>query len=392
MIRHIFKLIWNRKRSLAWIFIEQMLVFGVLLFIFVSQVDRIKRYYSKGTIHMENVAAIGFVELDKPMQRADEEAEVQFRNMIERMKQWQTVELITANRRGAIANMGNQLNDSISFRENRFMANIRYCDENYYRIFLPKLSEGAWFRDSDVSEIPPALITQLLADNIGLTGSAIGQNIYYNGRTFRIIGVVEAFKTEAAGNQLATMFIPIWIDIDRDWEYAVKYKSEQGADFTRAFMAEFSIYFPHDQFQPMIMDFSKFMGQINFINYSLTLYFLGIPTAFLLIFAFMGTFGVVWMQSKKRISEMGLRIALGCSPARLQRFIIFENLTLTTIAMLPGLIIAANLYAFSPKGWEWLAAVGAAIVLMWLFSAFSAWYPARQASKVQPVEALKANQ
>jgi len=72
--------------------------------------------------------------------------------------------------------------------------------------------------------------------------------------------------------------------------------------------------------------------------------------------------------------------------------IILENLILTTFAMLPGLIVAAGLYAYSPAGWEWMAAVGAAIVLMWLFSAFSAWYPARQAAKVQPVEALKANQ
>ena len=90
--------------------------------------------------------------------------------------------------------------------------------------------------------------------------------------------------------------------------------------------------------------------------------------------------------------EFGLRIAFGCTPARLMRKIIFENLILTSLAMLPGLIVVAGLYSFAPKGWEWMAAVGAAIVLMWLFSAFSAWYPARQAAKVQPVEALKANQ
>jgi ABC-type lipoprotein release transport system permease subunit len=73
------------------------------------------------------------------------------------------------------------------------------------------------------------------------------------------------------------------------------------------------------------------------------------------------------------------------------RTIIIENLILTTFAMLPALIVVANLYAFAPKGWEWTAAVGAAIALMLLFSAFSAWYPARQAAKVQPVEALRAN-
>jgi len=64
---------------------------------------------------------------------------------------------------------------------------------------------------------------------------------------------------------------------------------------------------------------------------------------------------------------------------------------LTTFAMLPSLIVAANLYTFASKGWEWLTAAGAAVVLMCLFSAFSAWYPAWQAAKVQPIEALRAN-
>jgi hypothetical protein len=46
---------------------------------------------------------------------------------------------------------------------------------------------------------------------------------------------------------------------------------------------------------------------------------------------------------------MGLRIALGSTPARLQRVIILENLILTTFAILPGLIVMANLYAFASK-------------------------------------------
>ena len=123
-----------------------------------------------------------------------------------------------------------------------------------------------------------------------------------------------------------------------------------------------------------------------------SVYLIAIPTAFLLIFAFMGTFGVIWVQSKKRISEFGLRIAFGCTPMRLMRKIIFENLALTTLAMVPGLIVVALLFAYAPKGWEWTAAIGAAVVFMWLFSVVSAWYPAWKAAKVQPVEALKASQ
>ena len=394
MIRHILKLMWNRKRSLAWIFIEQLLVFAVMLFCFTSLSGKIIDYFSKGNPRVDNIANISYNRIDNNRD-TEEEKEInhaQFHNMMERIKEWQSVELVSINREGTTPLMGTWY-DTVSFNDSRYSASIKYCDENYYRMFSLKLTEGEWFRDADaLSETPPALITQLLADNMGITGSAIGQTIYYQGRNYRIIGVVEAFKERISTGQQAALFIPASLSTAKSWEYSIKYKSGMGSDFAKAFLAEFYRYFPRDQFKPMLMELNKFNAQVGFLESSIQFYLMGIPVAFLLIFAFMGTFGVVWMQSKKRMSELGLRIALGCTPARLQRIIIFENLILTTLAMLPGLIVAANLYAFAPKGWEWTAAVGAAVVLMWLFSAFSAWYPARQAAKVQPVEALKANQ
>jgi ABC-type antimicrobial peptide transport system permease subunit len=263
-------------------------------------------------------------------------------------------------------------------------------------MFSLRLTEGAWFRDADAfSDTPPALITQLLADNMEITGSAIGQTIVYKGRTYRVTGVVEAFKERADQAQSPALFMPLSTKTDivlGNHQHSVKYKPGMSADFSKAFYAEFYRNFPRDQFIAELLDIYKLKSQERFMNDFAQFYLLGIPVAFLLIFAFMGTFGVVWMQSKTRMTEFGVRIAFGCTPARLMCKVIFENLLLTAFAMLPSLIVVAGLYAYAPKGWEWTAAVGAAIVLMLLFSAFSAWYPARQAAKVQPVEALRANQ
>ena len=393
MIRHIITLLWNRKRSLVWIFVEQMLVFGVMLLVFISQSVELRYYFSKGNISMDNVALIGFYEIDRPREMPNEENNALFRNMLERMKEWQSVELISINRNAAFNT--NQRRDSVSFNEQRVIADIKYCDENYYWMFSPKLSEGQWYSDLDVSEIPPVVITQLLANNLGITGSAIGKNIYYNGRNFRVIGVVEAFKGGVTSNQMAVLFIPTSVEVDWHWEYGVKFKQGHGRDFAKAFIVEFNRNFSSDLFQPVLMDMGRTMYQMNFFNFKFQIYLFGTPTAFLLIFAFLGTFGLVWVQSKKRMSEFGLRMALGCTPARLQRTIILENLILTTFAMLPGLIIVANLFVFAPRSdgaWVWfVAAVGAAVVLMWLFAAVSAWYPAWRASRVQPMEALKSS-
>jgi len=400
MIHHIIKLIWNRRRSLVWIFAEQMLVFGVMLFIFTTFAGDISRRYSKGNIHVDNVAKIDIREFHET--QLDEEelnaSKIQFRNMVERMKEWQSVNLIAICNNRAIPYMNSPRLDSISFRERRFSAVINYCDEAYYRIFSPKLTEGEWFGtgdsfSTDLSDNPPAIITQLLAERLEQTGSAIGQNIYYNGRTYRVTGVIEAFKHRSTGRQLAALFIPASFlpEESSDMAYVVQYKKRQFDEFSNAFLAEFYKNFSREHFSPEIIDLEKAKKQINFFEFSINMYFLGIPTLFLLIFAFLGTFGLVWVQSKKRMSEFGLRMALGCSVARLQRTVIIENLILTVFAMLLGLIVVAHLYTFAPKGWEWLAAVGVAVVLMILFAGFSAWYPAWKASKVQPVEALKIN-
>jgi ABC-type antimicrobial peptide transport system permease subunit len=383
---------WNRKRSLAWIFVEQILVFAVLLFCFTSLSSNMVKHFSKGNIQVDNITIIDYSTIDRSADDEKEANDAQFHSMVEGMREWASVELISINRWAAIPFFGTRSSDSVSINNNSYRASIRYCDENYYRMFSLKLNEGEWFRDADAMlEIPPVLVTQIFADNAGWTGSAIGQTVNYKGRTYRIIGVVDAFKASAQGEQQAALFIPASLSSDNGWEYSVKYKHGMGSDFNKAFLAEFFRYFPRDRFKLAMADLYKLGTQTNFIESSIMFYLSGIPAAFLLIFAVMGTFGVVWMQSKKRMGEMGLRIALGCTPARLQRAIILENLILTTFAMLPGLIVMANLYAFAPKGWEWITAVLAAIILMLLFSAFSAWYPARQAAKVQPVEALRAN-
>jgi len=373
----------------VWIFIEQMLVFGVLLFCFTYSADILMKTFSEGNVKLNNVAVVSFTELATNTLTEDEKNEYRklFHQMVESMKEWQSVEFISFSRSIPVFNAVRW--DSISFADQRYRVAIQHCDENFCNMYSLKLNEGEWFSKTNDSEIPTAVITQLLANNIGLTGSPIGQNIYYNGLNYRITGVVKAFKYSSDFDLLPALFVPVSPD-DR-YVYSVKCKPEEWNDFSKTFLSEFYKNFPRNQFKPLLYDLYKGKKHWLLFNIQLEAFLIGLPTLFLLVFAFLGTFGLVWVQSKKRMSELGLRMALGCTPACLQRTIILENLILTTFALLPGLIVMANLYAFAPKGWEWIAAVVAALVLMLLFSALSAWYPAWKASRVQPVEALRSS-
>jgi hypothetical protein len=349
MIRHILKLIWNRKRSLSWILIEQILVFAVMLWSFTFLVEPVSKYFSKGTVRTKNIYSFNLNKIDETDNWG--EINAQNHNMVESMRQWSSVELISMNRVGAIPDLSPARPDSIIFGDRRYRAFTMYCDENYQKLFLPRtIRHGEWFRDADASlEIPPAFITQQLADQMGLTGNPIGQTFQCRGRTYRITGIVEVFFFRVGQDPMSAVFMPsLSAPENWGWDYAIKCKPGMENDFSRTFYAEFYRNFPRNEFVAELVNMSKMNDTMIFFEISMTIYAIGIPIAFLLIFAFMGTFGVVWMQSKKRMGEMGLRIALGYTPARLMRIIILENLILTTFAMLPGLIVMANLYAFAP--------------------------------------------
>ena len=110
-----------------------------------------------------------------------------------------------------------------------------------------------------------------------------------------------------------------------------------------------------------------------------------IPTLFLLIFAFIGTFGVFWLNSKKRIKEFALRIAVGSTPKSLIGLVIMESIIISTIAMIPGLVLAMSIYEFTMVHY---IAIGITIIFMFVFSIVSAWYPAYIVSKINPARAF----
>ena len=111
-----------------------------------------------------------------------------------------------------------------------------------------------------------------------------------------------------------------------------------------------------------------------------------IPVLFLLVFTFIGTFGLFWLYSSKRRKEFALRIVVGSTPRGLYRFVVSESLLLSVLALLPGMVLFCFVYPFDPVH---LSALGCACLVMILFSVFSAWWPAYKVARVNPVEAMR---
>jgi len=113
-----------------------------------------------------------------------------------------------------------------------------------------------------------------------------------------------------------------------------------------------------------------------------------------LLLAAIGIYGVVSFSVSRRAREIGVRIAMGASPARVQRLVLRESATLALLGLALGVpaalaltrLFSALLYGIAPGDPLTFAAV--AILLLALALA-AAWLPARRAARTDPIRALR---
>ena len=107
-----------------------------------------------------------------------------------------------------------------------------------------------------------------------------------------------------------------------------------------------------------------------------------------------GLYGMLAYAVSRRTREIGLRLALGANRAEVLRTVFFQSLVLAGLGILAGLIgalalgqFAQNLlFQISPRD---PVSFGVAAAVMLLVACLAAYLPARRASRVDPVVALR---
>jgi len=113
-----------------------------------------------------------------------------------------------------------------------------------------------------------------------------------------------------------------------------------------------------------------------------------------LLLASIGLFGLMSYTVARRTSEMGIRLALGAQRPEVLQMILRESLRLVAIGVVCGIAVAIGagrliktmLYGLPPHD---AATLTIAIGVMIMVSALAAYLPARRASRVDPIVALR---
>ncbi|MGB2590490.1 MAG: ABC transporter permease [Candidatus Acidiferrum sp.] len=125
-----------------------------------------------------------------------------------------------------------------------------------------------------------------------------------------------------------------------------------------------------------------------------TVILLGGFAAFALMLASLGIYAVISYSVSQRTQEIGIRMALGASAEILQKNILLQTLGLAAIGMLAGVaasfamarLLSGLLYGVTASDPVTFAGM---LVVLTAVSAIAGWLPARRASRIDPMEALR---
>jgi len=127
---------------------------------------------------------------------------------------------------------------------------------------------------------------------------------------------------------------------------------------------------------------------------SFSLIMLGIAAAVALILGAIGIYGVISYVVSQRTRELGVRLALGAEPSDVRRMVLRQGLVLAGVGVTVGLgaalgltrLMEALLYGVDPIDPLTFGAVAISLTAVALLASY---VPARRASKVDPVVAIR---
>jgi ABC-type antimicrobial peptide transport system permease subunit len=123
---------------------------------------------------------------------------------------------------------------------------------------------------------------------------------------------------------------------------------------------------------------------------------LGIFGTLALLLAALGLYGVMAYAVSQRTREIGVRVALGARQSDVLRQFVGEGVRLATVGVVIGLMLSVALTRIIARFLYGVSATDAATfaggaLLLGVVAALASWIPARRATRVDPMVALRAD-
>ena len=284
------------------------------------------------------------------------------------------------------------------------VALFRVVTRDYFPTIDARLREGRFFEISDRrSESPVAIVNESFADRNFPGRSPVGAQLKFGQLDkkdywYTIVGVVKEIRERGVTEELKPTIYLLHEQTDQ-WTakgaqpsgVVVRTAMEPASIVSAVRQAIWSV----DKSQPVwrVHTFEEIVDrQLSTTTQSTAL--LGAFAVLALLLASVGLYGVLSYAVTHRTNEIGVRMALGATSSEILLFFGKRGLALTLAGLAIGLVLAAIashlmttlLYGFRPDYIPTVAAVSAILVAVAVLACF---VPARRASRLDPVIALR---
>jgi predicted permease len=252
---------------------------------------------------------------------------------------------------------------------------------------------GRDFTERDNAAAPPVVIVnETFARTFFPDENPIGRTLGLNGQR-AIVGVIrDARYADLRGALPPMAYLPARQKIEGQVNFAIRTAGDPTAlgSAVRAALHEVDPKVPLFELRTQEQQIDRLLGQERMFA-ALS----GCLGGVALLLTCIGLYGLLAHQVTARTREIGIRMALGAQLHAVMSLVLAEGLRLTVLGVALGLtaalaltrFVASLLFNVPPTDPVTLASAGLLLVAV---AAFACWIPARRATKVDPMTALRA--
>ena len=394
MIKHLLKLVWNRKRANALIVMEIFVSFLVLFAVLTGAITLIANWNRPIGFQWQDVWDVSMeYDVDRN-EKADPELHAAVMRMLDETRAFPQVAAAALSNTPPYA-----FSTSNGTRDwNGKQLRLVYDDvtDDYANVMRMKVVRGRWFNASDdASPNQPVVLDENTAKAMYPDSDPIGQKFEDRpGKFWQVVGVVGAYRKDGEPstpvNMLFSRTATNGTQARLGSHLVVRVQPGTPAEFEEQLVQRLQQVAPKITFRIRHMDQMRDrMLRMNLAPLAAG----GIVGLFLILMVGLGLTGVLWQNVTRRTREIGLRRAMGASGTKVNRQILLEVVLLATIAMLVGTIIILQLpvlgiFSLVTKSAFTLGFL-LALATIYALTVLCGLYPSWLASRLTPAEALR---
>ena len=403
MIRHLFKLIWNRKRTnvlmMTEIFVSFLVLFAVMA-LAVYMLDNWRRPIGFSTEHIWNIGVDMKQTSDDSFDASQQEST---RQLLLAVREFPEIEGV-AGTMLAPYQFGSS-NSGYRWHNRDIEFGIAEVTDGFKDLLGLQIVEGRWFGPEDDGQaFDPVVINRAMRDDVFGSGRAIGQDLAPDdrptgvgqGRPRRIVGVVAEYREDGEfdGMRNYAIFRKSLRGDDRldrpPRNLLIKVRAGAPPDFEERLTKRLQGAAPGWSFDVVRLS----QMRADFMRFAIApLVGVSLVAAFLMLMVALGLFGVLWQAVTQRTRELGLRRAKGAAKVNVRRQILGEISVMTLLSLVAGTIVVAQfpllniIYFVEPH--VYVVAFTLSVATIYALTLLCGWYPSHVATRIEPAEALR---